>query len=185
MTQLPQEGPVGSPTSRLPLRPMTLVLLGIAVLALIAIVAEVVWLRPRHDELEQRRADRTDVVAATQQWATLTNTYTPETFDTWMDRVAPLLTTRFRVEFAEETEALRPTIEQIKLSSKGTVLKTGVASIDDDSAVVLVVADADTTSTVRPAQRHFRWQVDLVKVDGEWLVDNFDGVEDDATGGTP
>jgi len=170
--------------TRLPLRAMTFVLLALAFLALIAIVAEVVWLRPRYDDLTHRQDDRKEVVALTQRWATLTNTYSPETFDAWEEQVSALLSTRFRAEFEEETAALRPTIEQIKLTSKGTVLKTGVASLDDDSAVVLVVADADTTSTVRPAQRHFRWQVDLVKVDDEWRGDDFTAVQDPTSGGS-
>ncbi|HET7688918.1 MAG TPA: hypothetical protein VFK41_00940 [Nocardioidaceae bacterium] len=167
------------------LRAMTWVLSGLAVIALIAIVTEAAWLRPRHDEVTQERQDRTEVLAAATRWATVANTYTPETFDDWMGDVSALLTTKFRGEFESQTEALRPTIQQIKLTSTGTVLKTGVSSIDDDSAVVLVVADADTTSTMRNSERHFRWQVDLVKVDDEWLVDDFAAVQDPALGAQP
>lgn len=168
-----------------PLRGMTWVLAGLAVIALIAVVAEAAWLRPRHDEVEQERANRTEVLAAATRWATLANTYTPETFDDWMGDVGALLTTKFRGEFESQTEALRPTIQQIKLASTGTVLKAGVSSLDDDSAVVLVVADADTTSTMRNSERHFRWQVNLVKVDDEWLVDDFVAVQDPSLGVTP
>jgi hypothetical protein len=64
-------------------------------------------------------------------------------------------------------------IEQAKLTSTGEVLKSAVASMDADSAEVLVVADADTQSVFDRRARHFRWSIDLVKVDGEWLVDNF------------
>ena len=160
------------------LKVMTWVLSGLAVLALLAIVAEVVWLRPRHDDLEQRRQDRADVVAAAQRFVTLANTYTPETFEEMTDEVGDLLSTKLRTSFDAANEGLVSVVQQTKLTSTGTVKKTGVADLDDDSAVVLVVADADTTSTLRDSQRHFRWQVDLVKVQGEWLVDDFVPVVD-------
>jgi hypothetical protein len=53
------------------------------------------------------------------------------------------------------------------------VLASGVASIDQDSAEVLVVADADVKTVFDTRQRHFRWEISLVKVDGTWLVDDF------------
>jgi Mce-associated membrane protein len=31
-------------------------------------------------------------------------------------------------------------------------------------------------SSVGNSQRHHRWSVDLVKVDGRWLIDGFDPV---------
>ena len=57
--------------------------------------------------------------------------------------------------------------------SQGEVLASGVATLDDDSARVLVVADANVKTVFDERQRHFRWEVSLVKVDGEWLVDDF------------
>ncbi|HSV38837.1 MAG TPA: hypothetical protein VLI04_08770 [Nocardioidaceae bacterium] len=165
-------------TSPATLRAMTRVLVGLAVLGLIAVITEVAWLRPRHHDLEQQRADRAAVVAATQRFVTLANTYTPETFEAMTDQVGGLLSTKLRSSFDAANEGLVSVVEQTKLTSTGTVLKTGVASIDDDSAVVLIVADADTTSTLRDSQRHFRWQVDLVKVRGDWLIDDFIPVVD-------
>ena len=52
-----------------------------------------------------------------------------------------------------------------------------MATLDDDSARVLVVADAAVESVADARQRHFRWEISLVKVDGEWLVDDFAPVE--------
>ena len=49
----------------------------------------------------------------------------------------------------------------------------GIASIDGDSAEVLVVSDANRVANRQRVLRHWRWQVSLVKVDGEWLVDDF------------
>jgi len=173
----------GSSQTGLPVRAMTLVLLGVAVLALVAVVAEVMWLRPRHDDLEQRQDDRSAVIAATQRFVTAANSYTPATFEDMTKQVRPMLSTKLRTSFDASNQDLVGVIEQTGLSSKGSVLKTGVASLDDDSAVVLVVADADTTSKAQNSIRHFRWQVDLVKVDGDWLIDDFTAVVDPAMAG--
>ena len=56
------------------------------------------------------------------------------------------------------------------------MLLTGVGDLDDDSASILVVHDADVTSTQGKVQHHYRWSVNLVKVKGEWLVDDFNPV---------
>ena len=40
---------------------------------------------------------------------------------------------------------------------------------DDDSATVLVVHDASVKTTQGNIEHHYRWSVDLVKVDGDWL----------------
>ncbi len=175
------EDPTGSQRSALPTRAMTMVMVGLAVLALIAILAEVIWLRPRHDEVDQLKADRTSVLATSQRFATLANTYTPETFDDVAAKLRTTMTTKLWSKFEQETQALRATMNQIKLSSKGTVLKQGVASVDADSAVVLVVVDADATSTARDSVRHFRWQLNLAKIKGTWLVDDFSAVSDPET----
>jgi Mce-associated membrane protein len=168
----------GSTPSALPVRAMTFVLIGIAALALIAILAEVIWLRPRHDDLELHKQDRSAVIAATQRFVNAANTYTPQTFEAMTKQVGPMLSTKLRTSFDASNQDLVGVISQTGLSSKGNVLKTGVASLDDDSAVVLVVADAETTSKAQDSIRHFRWQVDLVKVDGDWLIDDFTAVVD-------
>ena len=53
---------------------------------------------------------------------------------------------------------------------------TGVGSYDPDSATVLVVHDGSVKSKLGSQVRHQRWSVDLVKVDGKWLVDDFNPV---------
>jgi Mce-associated membrane protein len=178
MFENPDEDLTGSTPSRLPVRAMTAVLIGVAALALIAVVAEIIWLRPRHDEVEQYKADRSAVVATTQRFVNVANTYTPETFDEMTKQVRPMLSTKLRTSFDASNQDLGGVIAQTGLSSKGNVLKTGVASLDSDSSVVLVVADAETTSKAQDSIRHFRWQVDLVKVDGDWLIDDFTAVVD-------
>lgn len=175
---------IGSERSALPVRAMTLVMVGLAVLALLAVAAEAIWLRPRHDDFERHKADRSAVIAATQRFVNVANTYTPDTFEAMTQQVREMLSTKLRTSFDKENQDLGSVIQQAQLASTGKVLKTGVASLDDDSAVVLVVADADTTSKAQDSTRHFRWQVDLVKVKDEWLIDDFDAVTDPSAGVT-
>ena len=56
------------------------------------------------------------------------------------------------------------------------VLLSAVGDSDDDSATVLVVHDADVTTTQGKIEHHYRWTVNVVKVDGSWLVDDFSPV---------
>ena len=61
--------------------------------------------------------------------------------------------------------------------STGKVVMSGIASYDNDSATVLVVHDGSVKSKLGQSQvRHQRWSVDLVKVNGRWLIDDFSPV---------
>jgi hypothetical protein len=68
-------------------------------------------------------------------------------------------------------------IEQLGIQKgqkgKGTIVASGIGEMDDDSATALVVHDNTITSSTGTTQRHSRWTIDLVKVDGKWLVDDF------------
>ena len=62
------------------------------------------------------------------------------------------------------------------MKGTGKVLLTAVGDSDDDSATVLVVHDASVTTTQGNIDHHYRWSVDVVKVNGEWRVDDFNPV---------
>jgi len=167
--------------SGLPVRGMTLVLLALSVLALIAVLAEVAWLRPRHDDVAELAADRRDAVSAAQRFMVQWNTFKPDALDDYKESITELMSTKFRTDFESSFSDVAQVVEASKMTSEGTVLKSGVASIDPDSARVLVVADAAVTTIADNRQRHFRWQIDLVKVKGDWLVDSWDAVQEPGT----
>jgi hypothetical protein len=179
------EGLQGSAGSRLPVRAMTLALFGLAAVALVIMILEVAVLRPRHDDMDQQAADRSAVLSVAQRFTLTSNDYTPQNFDTVTDQLYGLLTTAFRTKTKAELTDLRATLQKIQQSSTGTVLKEGIASIDPDSAVVLVVADAHVKNTAQESDRHFRWQVSLDKVGDKWLVNGFEAVQDPTQGATP
>lgn len=145
----------------------------VALVALAVVVAQLFVLRPAVAEVEEETATRGAVVRAAERFTVEVNNYDASDVDTLKKRVSPLLTTRFRTDFEKSIDDLIVQIQQAELTSEGEVLKSAVASVDTDSATVLVVADAATESVFDRRARHFRWEVELDKVDGRWLVDNF------------
>jgi Mce-associated membrane protein len=121
----------------------------------------------------QESAARKEVQRVASAFAVNVNTYSSDNFDTYTQRVRPLLTEDFGREFNRTMQGLVSQLQSAQLESSGEVLVTGVSSIDQDSATVLVVSDAEVSSAVGSRARHFRWEVDLVRQGGEWLVNDF------------
>ncbi|MGZ4475155.1 MAG: hypothetical protein ACXVWW_05575 [Nocardioides sp.] len=154
-------------------RGIAAVLSVLCVVALVLIVVEVVSLRPRHDQQASEAQARADVVRAAERFAVVVNTYDVSTIDGYQASIDPLLSPKFKGEFDKTMTDVVPSVKQAKMTSKGQVLASAVASVDPDSAQVLVVSDAAVKTVFDSRARHFRWEVSLVKLDGKWLVDNF------------
>ena len=148
----------------------------VTVVALVALVVQLFTVRPDYLAAEDLDANRGEVVSAAEQFTVQVNTFEAKNVDQMKSSVMPLLTTKFQQSFEKTADDLHAQVGQLNLTSKGDVLQSAVASQDTDSAQVLVVADARAKSDLGTRMRHFRWQVDLVKVDGKWLVDNFSPV---------
>ncbi|RYU15779.1 hypothetical protein [Nocardioides iriomotensis] len=148
----------------------------VAVVALVALVVQLFTVRPDYTAAEDLDANRGEVVRTAEQFTLLVNTFDAKNIDAMKSSVTPLLTTKFQDSFEKTADELLTQVSSLNLTSKGEVLQSAVASQDTDSAQVLVVADARAESDLGTRARHFRWQVDLVKVDGQWLVDNFSPV---------
>ena len=121
----------------------------------------------------QDSAERAEVQRVASSFAVNVNTYSAADIDNYASRVRPLLTDQFEPSFDQAIRGIVSQGKATKLQSKGEVLVTGVSSVDPDSATVLVVSDADVSSSVGNQARHFRWQVSLVRQNGKWLVDGF------------
>lgn len=147
----------------------------VAVLALllVAAVAAGIWGFTRLGSVEDELDARADVVRAAEQFTVAVNNYDSASVDDYKAGVTDLLSTKFRAEFESAMEDIVAQVQEAQMSSEGEVLASGVGTIDDDSARVLVVSDATVKTVFDERQRHFRWEVSLVKVDGEWLVDDF------------
>lgn len=144
-----------------------------ALAALVMIVFELASLRPRYQEAQAEQQARADATRVAEQFAAQVNNYDVKTIDDYQAGITPLLTTKFKGEFEKAMTDIVTSVQEAKMESEGKVLASGVASVDADSAEVLVVSDATVKTVFDTRARHFRWEVSLVKVDGDWLVDNF------------
>ena len=158
----------------------------LAVLCLLALAGGVVagvLLRNEASDVTADDTDRAEVVQAAQRFTVTWNTIDPKDAEGYVDKVAPLLSTKFRKEFTDTKADVIGGITQLGLSSKGKVLNdddgiplVGIADLDSDSAKVLVVSDSQRVSGGQPVVRHWRWELSLVKVKGAWLVDDLKAV---------
>jgi hypothetical protein len=178
MTDDPTHEPAraGAPPSRLTprlSRGIAAVLTVVVVLALVAVAVQLLVLRPRYQEARADERARVDAARAAEQFAVQVNNYDSASIDDYQSGVRPLLTTKFAGEFEKAMGDIVTSVNEADMTSQGEVLTSAVASVDPDSAEVLVVADANVKTVFDTRARHFRWEVALVKVDGTWLVDNF------------
>lgn len=124
---------------------------------------------------------REDVMNATRQFVLRTGTYGPEDLDkdgkltAYRERVAEVITTSFATEFEKAVTVPEQLVAQFAQKRKADVYAVGVVAFDSDSATALVAgALTDTFGKAQPDEpRQFRWEVELVKIDGTWLIDNY------------
>lgn len=148
--------------------------------------------------------DREQLLSVSREFATRFNTYGPDMLDDQghlpqYAEITDLMSPKFADVFKDAVKIPEQTVAQLKASSTGTVYAVGVASQDADSAKVLVAGtielaypykgkggkgdkagdgSTDGEKTISTGPQRFRYEVDLVKIDGHWLVDDFDDIDD-------
>jgi Mce-associated membrane protein len=118
-------------------------------------------------------AERHKVVAVAEQFCLRVDGFDGDQPDEYKKSVTEMLTTKYKKAFDTEFAAIQQLGVQKGQKGKGTIVASGVGTLDGDSATVLVVHDNTITSSSGTTERHSRWTVDLNKVDGKWLVDDF------------
>lgn len=134
------------------------------------------------------QAEREDVMDTASQFMLRVNTYGPDLLDEsgqmpeYRDLVSELITPKFKADFEQQVGTAEQTVSQAGIGRSAEVYGVGVKGMDDDSAVALVAgaftnsypssADADA-ERVEDEPAPFRVEVSLVRIDGEWLVDDF------------
>ena len=132
--------------------------------------------------------DRERVMSMTDQFVKRLGTYDPGMVDSsgqmpdYRSQVREVITPKFAADFDKQVTTAEQLVAQAGITRTAQVFATAVSSIDDDSARVLV-AGAFTDSyaqgagkkrrTIEQEPLPFRFVVDLVTIDGEWLVDDF------------
>ena len=176
-----------------------------AVLALVvaACVALLIWMsvagRASADGGLDLPDEREQVMSLTDQFVKRLGTYAPDMLDesgqmpAYREQVREVITPKFAADFDQEVATAEQLVAQGGITRSADVFATAVSSIDDDSARVLV-AGAFTDSyeqgtgekarTIDQEPLPFRFTVDLVMLEGEWLVDDFSPVSspDDEAG---
>ncbi|WP_372729387.1 hypothetical protein [Nocardioides sp.] len=161
-------------------------LLGVLVVALLASTGILIWLvAGRTGEADDVQRERETVMTQASQFMLRVNTYGPDlladdgTMPEYRDLVESIITPKFQTSFADGVTAAEQTVAQAGVGRTAEIFATGVSSIDADSASVLVAGSfvnsypGKKDERIQDAAAPFRVEVDLVKVDDEWLVDNF------------
>ena len=169
-----------------------LVLLVVLVVLLLASAGALVWLlTERRGEADGVQSERDAVMSQTRQFVLRLNTYGPDQLDDqghltdYRDQVLQVITPKFAVDFEKSGLPIaEQTVAQAGYGRSAQVFGVGEESIDADSATAIVAAGLtgsypdpkhpdDQAKRVDADQDVLRWEVDLVKTDGEWMVDDY------------
>jgi Mce-associated membrane protein len=167
-----------------------LVLLGVLVLGL---VASLVWVgvlaSHRNGPADEVQADREAAMATTEQFVKRVNTYGPSLLDaqgqmpTYRSLVKAVITPKFAASFDQTVPVAEQSVKNYGIDRTCAVFATGVEVIDSDSAQVLVAGSISQTVKNKSGKRvsagepaPFRLRVSLDKIDGTWLVDDYQPV---------
>ncbi len=137
-------------------------------------------------------ANREKALAAARTFAQRFNTYGPKMLNSAgkmadYAAVGDLMTAKFRTVFDKNVGYAEETVKQTQIDRVGTPYAVGVASIDRDSATVLVAGvvefsypdPTDASKRIPFEPLRFRYEVSLVKQAGTWLIDDLDDLDDE------
>lgn len=169
-----------------------LVLLVVLLVVTVAAGATLGWLLlDRRGEAEGLQSEREAVLAKTEQFVLRLNTLDPSQLDDngrlveYQQQVSEVVTPKFEADF--ETNGLplaEKLVTQAGYGRTAEIFGLGVESLDGDSATVLVAAGltgtypdpknpGDESKRSQSDEDVVRWEVDLVRTDGQWLVDGY------------
>jgi Mce-associated membrane protein len=188
------DGPGGRPQGA-----ARLVVLGVLVVALLASAGCLVWLlAERRGAAGDAQSERDAVLRQTEQFVLRLNTYGPDQLDDqghlpeYRQQVAEVITPKFAADFEKSGLPIAErTVAQAGYGRTAKVYGVGVESIDADDATAIVAAGitgsypdpqhrGDETKRVEADPDVLRWEVDLVRSDGEWVVDDYTPVTEEA-----
>ena len=144
------------------------------------------------------QTDRDAAMSQARQFALRINTYGPDLLDAksgqmpkYRTQVEEVITAKFRADFEKDGVPLaEASVSQTGLKRTAQVYATGVATIDDDTATVLVAGSftnaypkkKGSSTYVAADPEPYRFEISMVKTGGKWLVDNFTPVESAQSG---
>jgi hypothetical protein len=131
--------------------------------------------------------ERESAMAQSKQFVLRLHTYGPQYLDSdnkmpeYSELVSELMTPKFAADFEKNVTYAEQAVSQAGAGRAAEVYSTGVSSLDADSATVLVAGSFinsypnpnDAEQRIDTESLPFRYEVKVLKVDGEWLVDDF------------
>jgi len=141
------------------------------------------------------QSQRESAMAQAEQFMLRVNTYGPDllegdTMPDYRTLVEEVITPKFAADFEKSAPLAEGTVKEAGVVRAAQVFSTGVSAIDSDSATALVAGQLTNTFPRRLRDQigdlcpdsgerlvcppsGFRVQVNLVKIKGTWLVDDF------------
>lgn len=172
-------------------------------LVVVACVAVLVWLtaggRASAGGALDHAEEREQVMSLTDQFVKRLGTYSPDLLDEsgqmpdYREQVREVITPKFAADFDKEVATAEQLVAQGGITRTADVFATAVSSVDDDSARVLVAGaftdsyrqgEGEQARTADQEPLPFRFTVDLVMIEGEWLVNDFTPVSSPDEPGT-
>ncbi len=142
-----------------------------------------------HQSSDTVQADREAAMAQTQQFVLRVNTYGPSMLDSqgqmpaYRQRVKAVITPKFAVSFDQNVTLAEQSVKNYGLQRSCAVYATGIEAISSDTATVLVAGSLTQTAPNKKGKRvavgepaPFRLRVTLDKINGHWLVDDYQPV---------
>jgi Na+-transporting NADH:ubiquinone oxidoreductase subunit NqrC len=128
-------------------------------------------------------ADRREAVVVAEQFALRMDDFAAPSATAYDKRIEQLLTTKGKASFAQVKTVIAEVYKAAQPSKGGAaptgkIVYAGVSQADDDTATVLVAHDSAIPASTKAL--HFRWTVELQKINGRWLVD---GLPPEVSGG--
>ncbi|WP_205473305.1 hypothetical protein [Nocardioides sp. SYSU D00038] len=175
---------------------LRIALLAVLLVALVASAATLtVTVLDRRDD-DDLQSQRDQVMAQTRQFALRINTYGPEllgddgkTMPEYRELCTEVMTAKFGQDLLESgIQLAEQSVAQAGVGRSAKVYAAGVSALSDDRATALVALEFTTSypdpddeeERINDVPLPLRWEVTLLKVDGEWLVDDYEPVTGEA-----
>ena len=155
------------------------VVTALLLLGLAALVAAAVALALRAQDARERDDARQAALNAARRQAVNMTTIDYRTADRDLNRIIDNATGDLRTQFERQREQFPDILARDESVSVGTVLASGLASLEGDEAAAVVAVDATVNNTAIAKEqgaggsgvvKHYRMHMQLVQRGGRWLV---------------
>lgn len=151
-------------------------LMGLLAILIVGLTTAAVLLAMTLQEAAAKADAREEVLSAARQYAVNLLTVDYRNTDQHIQRVLQGAASPFREEYAGKRQAIIDAAKKAEGDSKGESKDAAVISMDEDSAEVMVLADAVVSNKqTREASKQgvrsaYRWKLAMQNVRGRWLV---------------